>query len=112
VELVALDGLGGTEGAMIVHASDGTSVVLTDVVFNMPHVTGIHGVFFRYVTKSTGGPRVSRVARFFLIKDKAAFRGALEKLAATPDLKRVVVAHHVAIDHEPARVLRELASTL
>lgn len=112
VELVILDGTAECEGAMIVRAADGTSVVLTDTVFNMPHVPGFQGFVFRYLTGSSGGPRVSRLARMVVVKDKRAFRGALEKIAATPDLKRVLVAHHLTIDVEPARVLRDVAATL
>ncbi|MCC6522568.1 MAG: hypothetical protein IT373_07895 [Polyangiaceae bacterium] len=112
VSLETLEGTRGAEGAMIVRAPDGTSVVLNDSVFNMPHVRGFTGFVLRHLTSSTGGPRISRVARLFLIKDKRAFAAHLERLAALPGLARVVVSHHEVIDHDPAAALRAVASTV
>jgi hypothetical protein len=55
---------------------------------------------------------VSRIARWFLAKDKPALRAHLERLAAIPDLRRICVSHHETIDREPAKVLRDVAATL
>ena len=107
-----LAGVGEAEGAMIVTSSDGVTLVLNDYLFNMPHVPGVQGFVLKHVTQSTGGPRLSRIVRLFLIKDKKAVRAELERLAAIPDLRRVVVSHHVTIDDRPGDVLREVATTL
>jgi hypothetical protein len=107
-----VDGTHGLEGALIVRRPAGTSVVLTDAVFNMPHLPGLQGFVLKHLTKSSGGPRVSRVARLLLVKDRAAFRRYLEHLAALPGLRRVLVAHHETIDRDPAAVLRAVAATL
>jgi hypothetical protein len=112
VTLETLAGTGDTEGAMIVRDRDGASLVLNDIVFNMPHLTGIHGFVLRWITSSSGGPKVSRIARWLVAKDKSAVRAHLERLAATPDLRRIIVSHHETIDREPAKVLREVAATL
>jgi hypothetical protein len=95
---------------MIVKDRAGTTIVLNDIVFNMPHVGGFSGFMLRHVTASTGGPRSSRIARWFLARDKPALRAHLERLAQLPEVRRVIVSHHQVID-EPA-VLRQLASTL
>jgi hypothetical protein len=110
VELFTLDGTKTREGGMIVRADRDTSLVLNDAVFNMPHGSGFTGFLFRRVTDSTGGPRVSRVMKWFVIADKAAFRTHLEKLAALPDLRRVVVSHHVTITDDPAGTLSRVAA--
>lgn len=112
VSLETLEGLGGAEGAMIIRDADGTTVVLNDAVFNMPHPRGFQGFVFKHITQSSGGPRISRVARWFIVKDAKAFRASLERLADLPALKRVIVSHHATIEHDPARVLREVAATL
>ena len=112
VTLETLDGTADAEGAMIVRDRDGASLVLNDIVFNMPHLTGVHGFVLRWLTGSSGGPRVSRIARWFVAKDKAAVRAHLERLAATPDLRRIIVSHHETIDRDPAKVLRDVAATL
>jgi len=75
-------------------------------------VSGFSGFVFKHVTRSSGGPRVSRIARLFLVKDKAAFRAHLERLASTKDLRRVIVSHHETITEDPAGALRAVAATL
>lgn len=117
VELFTLEGTKAREGGMIVRtdaASGGndTSVVLNDAVFNMPHGTGFTGFVFRRITDSTGGPRVSRVMKWLVIADKPAFRTHLEKLAALPDLRRVVVSHHLTITDDPAGTLSRVAAAV
>jgi hypothetical protein len=111
---VALDVVGGTrerEALMTVKTASGTSLVLCDAVFNMPHLQGLQGFVLRYVTQSTAGPRVSRIARLFVVKDRTAFASHLERLA-TPDLRRVIVAHHETITNDPAGALRTVAASL
>jgi hypothetical protein len=107
-----LDGTREGEGAMIVRSGDATTVVFNDAVFNMPHGEGVSGFFFRHVTQSTGGPRVSRLVRLFVVKERAAFAAHLARLADTPGLRRIIVSHHRTIDERPAETLREVAATL
>jgi hypothetical protein len=78
----------------------------------MPHGKGLSGFVFRHITQSTGGPRISRVIRWFVMKDRAALRVSLDKLADTPDLKRIIVSHHRTITDDPAGTLRAAARTL
>jgi len=111
---VALDHVAGTgeaEAVMTVRSGDRTSLVFTDTVFNMPHQPGVSGWVLKHVTQSSGGPRVSRLARMFLIKDAAAFAAQLEALAAQP-LARVIVAHHDVIVDDPAGTLKRIAASL
>ena len=112
VELQTLDGTKAREGVMIVRDSAGTTLVFNDLVFNMPHVGGAMGFALRHITGSSGGPRITRIARLFLIHDKRAVRAHLERLAALPGLLRIIVSHHEVIEHDPGGVLAELASEL
>jgi hypothetical protein len=111
IALAPVDGTRGMEAVMTVRSGDRVSLVFADAVFNMPHEHGMHGWILKHVTGSSGGPRVSRVARLFLIKDKAPFRAHLERLA-TPDLARIIVAHHDMITNDPAGTLRRVAATI
>jgi hypothetical protein len=111
VELVPLDGTREREGAMIVRSANDTTLVLNDAVFNMPHTSGAMGFVLR-VTASSGGPRVAVDVRWLIVADRPAFRAHLERLAALPDLRRIIVSHHVTIDHDPAGVLRAVAAKL
>jgi len=112
VQLETLDGTKQREGVMIVRDADGTTLVFNDAVFNMPHVTGFTGFVLRRLTGSTGGPRVSRIMKWFVIADARAFRAHVERLAALPALRRIVVSHHLVIDQDPAGTLRAVAATL
>jgi len=107
-----LDGVRNVEGVAIVRSASGTTLVLNDAVFNMRHGKGLPGFIFRYITASTGGPRVSRLFRWIAVKDKVAMRAQLEGLATTPNLIRIIVSHHTMITDRPAETLREVAASL
>lgn len=107
-----LDGVGEAEGFLRVEDESGVTLVLNDAVFNMPHQPGLQGFVLRHFTASTGGPRVSRVGRFFLVKDKAAFAAHLMRLADTQGLRRVIVSHHETIEERPGDALRAAAATV
>lgn len=112
VTLQYLEGVRKAEGVMIVRSPSGATLVFNDAVFNMPHGKGVPGLIFRYITSSTGGPKVTRLYRTLAIRDKEAFRTNLETLSETPDLTRIIVSHHRMITERPAEVLREVAAAL
>jgi hypothetical protein len=112
VRAETLDGTREAEGVLVVRDADGATLVFNDVVFNMPHAPGFSGFVLRYLTASSGGPRVSRVARLFVVKDAAALRAHFERLAAIPGLVRAIVSHHETITGEVDQALRALAATL
>lgn len=107
-----LEGTKGGEGVVTVRSKDGATLVFNDAIFNMPHFGGFQGWVFKHVTLSSGGPRVSRIGRFFLVKDKAAFKAHLERLAETEGLVRVIVSHHEMITESPAEAVRGAAATV
>jgi len=111
-KLVDVDGLAQREGALVVRSKRGTTYVMNDALFNMPHETGISGFVLKHVTQSTGGPRVSRTARIGLVTDRARLRAAFESIAADESLRRVMVAHHVPIEGDVSAALRAVAATL
>jgi hypothetical protein len=112
IALDHLDGVRNVEGVMRVRSSSGSTLVFNDAVFNMPHGRGVPGFIFRHITGSTGGPRVTRLFRMMAVKDKAAFRDNLQRLAGTPELKRIIVSHHEPITDQPADTLRRVAASL
>ncbi len=98
---------------MIVRSPDGQSVVLNDVVMNMDKKKDLLGYLFTSLFGSAPGPRVSRLARLLYVKDQPALRGHLERLAAMPDLVRLIVSHeNVAHGAAAGAALREAASYL
>ena len=113
VRLETLKGVAEEEGVMLVRSSDGMTVVLNDVVFNMDRKKDPLGWFFTTVLGSAPGPRVSRLTQLLFVKDRKALRADLERLAATPQLVRLIVAHEkVASGAEAASALRQAATYL
>ncbi len=111
---VSLEHAAGTkeaEGVLRVRGDAGVSLVFNDLIFNLPHGPGLFGLVFRLLG-STGGPKVTRMARLTLVRDRRALRGYLEKLAAEPDLERIVMSHGRPIVKDAASVLRSIAATL
>jgi hypothetical protein len=111
VRTLHLDGVADLEGAVQVTSGDGVTLIFNDILFNMPHAPGLGGLFTRFIG-SSGGPRVSRTARFFLLKDARLLARRLVALAATPGLTRIAVAHHETIARDPAAALRAVVMTL
>lgn len=113
VRFEPLAGVGDTEGTMLVRSADGTTVVLTDAMFNMDRKRDVLGFLFTTLMGSAPGPRVSRLARLLFVKDRKALRRDLERYAAIPDLVRVVVAHEkIASGPEARAALLEAATYL
>jgi hypothetical protein len=114
VRFQMLRGVGDVEAVMVVRSPDGVSLVFCDAFFNMDRKRDPLGFFFTTLLGSAPGPRVGRLFKTFVVKDKAALRGDLERLAETPDLVRVIVAHEkVASGRDAAAAtLRRAATSL
>lgn len=112
VAFETLDGVGEQEGVMIVRSPDGVTLVFNDAIFNMPDVKGFTGWILRNITQSTGGPRISRIVKLFVVKDRKRFREHLLRLADTPALRRMIVSHDRMVRDDAAAALRAAAATI
>jgi hypothetical protein len=108
VSLAHLDGTKEQEGIVQVKSPDGTSLVLNDCVNNLPLTKGLLGFFLA----PTGRPSVPRIARWMMVKDKDSFRSTLDRLAAIPDLKRIIVSHGEMMTEAPGDKLRAAVGEL
>lgn len=106
-----LNGVNETEGALVVRSADGLSVVLNDCLFNMDTKRDLLGWLFTTAFGSAPGPRVSRLAKLAIIKDKKALRADFERLAALPELTRLIVAHEKVASGPDARAALLEAAT-
>ena len=104
--LERIDGVRDAEGAVRVVSEDGQSLLLCDAVFNMQNRGGAKGFVLRMIG-STPGPRVTNVFRLAVLKDKAAFKASLLRLAALPGLVRVLVQHEDVMDAAALRAVAE-----
>lgn len=111
LEWQPLDGTRGGEPLFLARSDARVSLIFTDLVFNHPHVGGIGGVVMRLMG-STGGPKITRLARTMLIQDPHKVAAQLRSLAQTPELARILVCHGHAIEQSPEVVLETLAARL
>jgi hypothetical protein len=106
-----VEGTAGCEGVMTIRSAQGTSLVLNDILMNMPHISGFGGLIGRAIG-FTGPIKLPPITKFVLVKDKPALRADLERLAETPDLRRIVPSHGDVVTSDPAGALRRLAATV
>lgn len=111
VRLDTLDGVAQAEGVLSVTSGDRSSLVFNDVLFNQPDLPGFQGWVMK-TFGSTGGPKVTRVARWFLVKERPAFQAELLRLADTAGLARVIPGHGDVIEAQAAATLRGVANVL
>ncbi len=111
VRIEALPGVGGLEDAMWVKSSDGLTLVLNDVMFNMDKKRDILGFLITTLFGSAPGPRVSGLAKLMIVRDKKALREHLETLAETPGFVRLIVAHEKVAHGPDARAALLTAAT-
>jgi hypothetical protein len=112
VQAFTVPGTGEREGGLLVRSSDGVTVILNDVVMNMDRKKDVLGFLFTTLLGSAPGPRVSRLSKLALVTDRGALRAELLRLAALPDLARLVVSHEkVTSGRAEAREALERAAT-
>ena len=61
---------------------------------------------------SSGGPRVTPIARLLAVRDVRAIAADLERLASIPGLARLVPTHGDIVGQDAPAVLRGVASRL
>jgi hypothetical protein len=108
VRLHHWEGTKDLEGVLTVKSGGKTTVVINDLVNNVPKMGGLFG----FLLAPTGMPAVPRIARWMMVKNKTAVTGHMEKIAADPALKRLILSHGTMIDDKPGDVLRTVAARL
>lgn len=112
LEAVTLEGSRWGEATLLVRSPGGrATLVFGDTVMNVAHRPGLEGLVLRLLG-SSGGPRVTPVARLLAVSDPRALAGHLERLAATAGLSRLLVSHGVDVSAEAPAVLRAVAAGL
>jgi hypothetical protein len=112
VSVIGADGFATGEGMVLVRSGDRASLVVADVVINVPHGKGLQGLLFRLLGFTGDRPQLPTPVRLRVVRDRRALRARLEALAATPGLARIVPSHGAIVDRDPAGVLREIAARL
>lgn len=112
VEFVTVPGTRDREAALVVRTPNGVTLVLNDIVGNIPDMPGFGGWFLRRAGFVGSKPQIPKVVQLVMIHDKPALRTQLLRWADIESLKRVLVSHGASIEDRPREVLRELAGSL
>lgn len=112
VSVVSVAGFRTGEGIAVVRSAGRVSLVVADVVLNVPNAPGLRGLFFRLLGLTGDRPKLPAAVRLRVLRDAAALRAQLEDLARAPGLARIVPSHGAVIDRDPAGVLREIAASV
>lgn len=104
-------GLAEAEHVYEIDVGAGRALVFCDAVMNLRHLPGLAGLFFQ-LAGSTGFFGVTRVGRWRLVKDAAAFATWLERAAEIPDLALLCLSHGEPVMADPRVKLRAAAARL
>jgi hypothetical protein len=112
VEFVEIAGTDGREAALVVRTPNGTTLIVNDIIANMPERKGFGGWLLHLVGFTGRGPHIPRIVRQRKVRDKSALRTQLDRWAGLSALRRIIVSHGSFIEKSPARALRKLAASL
>lgn len=108
VRFLELPGTAGREAALEVREEGCLTLVLNDIVGNLPKSSGF---VLRALGFASERPRVPRIVKRVLVKDAPALRLQFDAWAEQP-VERILVSHGQPIVVDSQQVLRELASIL
>jgi hypothetical protein len=112
VEVRTVAGFKTGEGLVVVRSGARTSLVVADVVLNVPDGPGLAGFLFRLLGMTGPDPRLPLPIRMRVLGDRAALRAQLEELSRLPGLARIVTSHGAVVERDPAGVLGRIATSL
>jgi hypothetical protein len=96
-----IDGINEKEGVLEVNSSDGRSLVFCDTLLNVKDPP----LLFKFFLAPVNRPSVPRFAKWFFMKNKAALKADLEKMAAADGLRRIIPGHGAMVASDAATIL-------
>jgi len=112
VRFLAVPGTQDREGALLVDSPNGTTLILSDLIFDLRNRPGLRGWLFKSLGMTGDEPHLPPPVKMRLVKDERALRAQLERWSRLPSLKRVVIAHGDIIVADAGRVLERVARDL
>jgi hypothetical protein len=108
VDFITVGGTSGYEAALMVRRAAGTTLIVNDVIANMPNDAGLVLRLMRFAGEEPHIPLPIKVG----LKDKPGLRDQLRSWAAEQNLKRILMSHGDPIEDDVSGQLLALADTL
>jgi hypothetical protein len=108
VDFITVGGMSGYEAALMVRRENGTTLIVNDIIGNMPNDAGL---VLRLTQFAGEEPHIPLPIKLGL-KDKAGLRDQLLAWAAEPNLTRIIMSHGEPIEGDVSGQLMALAETL
>jgi hypothetical protein len=112
VRFLTVPGTGDREAALVVETKSGTTLIVSDIIFNLANRPGLSGWLFKTIGMTADEPHLPPLIRMRRVDDKDAVRAELQRWSRLPNLNRVIVSHGSIIAADPARVLGRIADEL
>ena len=112
IRFVTVPGTDEREAALVVETTTGTTLVLNEIVWNVPDRPGFGGWLFRLAGFTGDTPKIPTFVALKSIKDKPALAAQLRAWAELPGLNRVIISHGEIVSHDAPRLLGQLAKSL
>jgi hypothetical protein len=98
VKLESVPGTDNRELAMTVETDSGKTLVINDLIFNLPKMKGLAGLGLKLLGFGPGHPSMPKLVKKKLVADENAVRTQLRAWAAM-GLERILVAHGEPIEN-------------
>jgi hypothetical protein len=112
VTWIVVPGTHQGESALRVDGTDGTTLILNDIIGNIRDAHGFSGWLLKLMGFAGDEPHVPGPVKLGMGKSKADLAVQLRAWAAVPGLKRIIVSHGDTIEHDPRGALVALAEAL
>jgi hypothetical protein len=109
--LITLAGCNDAELAMMVRSGNEISLLTNDIIGHVAHPKGIGAKLMARLMGFGPRPRITRPAKWFYIKDKAALAAQLREWSKIEGLRRLIPSHGDIVDR-PAAALERIATSL
>jgi hypothetical protein len=112
VRFLTVPGTGNREAALVVETKSGTTLIVSDLIFNLANRPGPSGWLFKTIGMTADLPHIPPLIRMRRVDDKDAVQAELQRWSRLPNLNRVIVSHGSIIAADAARVLGRIADEL
>jgi hypothetical protein len=93
VRFLTVPGTGNREAALVVETKSGTTLIVSDLIFNLANRPGPSGWLFKTIGMTADLPHIPPLIRMRRVDDKDAVQAELQRWSRLPNLNRVIVSH-------------------